>query len=116
MRGKGDLENASCTDKGVLHHTSANWGAEIHEPNYSPRLWHGGGGNWEIRGGIIRGMESKVTNMISSEFNWLKQFDTQWGSREDYGLGRDFSYPFPLVNAMLECQVTVRRILGYTVV
>ncbi|WMV40473.1 hypothetical protein MTR67_033858 [Solanum verrucosum] len=41
MRGKGDLENASCTDKGVLHHTSANWGAEIHEPNYSPRLWHG---------------------------------------------------------------------------
>ncbi|KAH0641636.1 hypothetical protein KY289_032610 [Solanum tuberosum] len=70
---QSDLENASCTDNGVLHHTSANWGAEIHEPNYSPRLWHGEG-EGEIDGG-------------------------------DYK-----------VNAILERQVTVSRILGYTVV
>lgn len=41
MRDKGYLGNAGCTNKGVLRHTSANWEAEIHEPNYSPRLWHG---------------------------------------------------------------------------
>uniref|UniRef100_A0A3Q7GTH7 Uncharacterized protein n=1 Tax=Solanum lycopersicum TaxID=4081 RepID=A0A3Q7GTH7_SOLLC len=41
MRDKGYLGNAGCTYKGVLRHTSANWEAEIHEPNYSPRLWHG---------------------------------------------------------------------------
>uniref|UniRef100_M1BL05 Dehydration-responsive element-binding protein 2D n=1 Tax=Solanum tuberosum TaxID=4113 RepID=M1BL05_SOLTU len=36
------------------------------------------------------------TQKPSSEFNWLKQFDTQWGSREDYGLSRGFLLPISL--------------------
>ncbi|WMV40472.1 hypothetical protein MTR67_033857 [Solanum verrucosum] len=161
--------------------------AKIDEPNYDFHLWLG---TFEtsydvvayncvvIRSNSI--FLITCTQKPSSEFDWLKQFDTQWGSREDYGLGRGFQLPISLgalakntfvgatgifraifashatfsetcrvtvdeiitsslidifpkakyegkgkgklteeitkVNAMLERQVTVSRILGYTVV
>ncbi|KAH0647251.1 hypothetical protein KY290_033242 [Solanum tuberosum] len=149
--------------------------AEIDEPNYDFHLWLG---TFETSYDVVAYNRVVIrsnsiflimcTQKPSSEFNWLKQFDTQWGSREDYGLGRGFQLPISLgvlakntfvgatgifraifashatfsetcrvtvdeiitssslidifpkakyeVNAMLERQVTVSRILGYTVV
>ncbi|KAK6781658.1 hypothetical protein RDI58_019454 [Solanum bulbocastanum] len=74
--------------------------AEINEPNYDFHLWLG---TFETSYDVVAYNRVVIrsnsiflimcTQKPSSEFNWLKQFDTQWGSREDYDLCRGFQLP-----------------------